>query len=207
MTTAPSDWPPAPPSGYETHTPFDIFPWPARLLLYAWVPLSIGLTTLLLALIYGYQDAFTLFTTFIPPQPAALVIYGFWVLALIVPMVVIHESIHAIVAWALGFDIGLGIEVTSWLDWRWFIIPYGEFQTRVETALIAIAPVGCMAFLGAAGIALGSQAFAIASALIVLFNTAGSIGDVATVLLMWALPSGALVRHSSDGDARYDIPE
>lgn len=202
-----SDWPPAPPDGFRCRDSPAAFPLAARLLVALWVPLSVLAVLALISAVHGAADALELFATFVPHNPAAFVLYAGWILSLVILLVVIHESLHILAAVALGYDVALQAHVNTRLDWTVSVVTFGDFQTRLETAVIALAPLVLFTPFGIAALALGGEGLVIAAGVLLAVNAAGAVVDVRTALLMLSLPPGTLVRHDDAGREQYYAPE
>ncbi len=202
-----SDWPPAPPDGFRYRDSPSAPPLTARLLIALWVPLSVLAVSALIFAVHGAADALELFITFVPHNPAAFALYTGWILSLVILLVVIHESLHILAAALLGYDVALQVHINTRLDWMVSVVTFGDFQTRLETAVIALAPLALFTPFGIVALAVGGEGLVIAAGVLLAVNAAGAVLDVRTVLLMLSLPSGTLVRHDDTGREQYYAPE
>jgi hypothetical protein len=206
-SSGPQDWPTAPPDGFRCRDSPSTLPLAARLLVALWAPLSILGVLVLVSAVHGAADALELFITFVPHNPAAFVLYAGWILSLVILLVVIHESLHMLAAVLFGYDVALQAHVNTRLDWTVSVITFGDFQTRLETAVIALAPLVLFTPFGIVALALGGEGLVIAAGVLLAVNAAGAVVDVRTALLMLSLPSGTLVRHDNTGREQYYAPE
>jgi hypothetical protein len=206
-TSGPPDWSPAPPDGYQCRDSPSTLPLAARLFVGLWVPFSLLAVLALIFAVHGVADGLELFATFVPQNPVAITLYAGWVLSLVILLVVIHESLHILAAAALGYDTALQAHVNTRLDWTVSVVTFGDFQTRLETAVIALAPLVLFTPFGIVALAFGGEGLAVAAGVLLAVNAAGAVLDVRTALLMLSLPRGTLVRHDSAGREQYYAPE
>ena len=162
---------------------------------------------MLIFAVRGFADGLGLFITFVPHNPAAFALYTGWILSLVIFLVVIHESLHILAATLLGYDVALQVHVNTRLDWTVSVVTFGDFQTRLETAVIALAPLVLFTPFGIVALAFGGEGLVIAASVLLAANAAGAVLDVRTALLMLSLPSGTLVRHDDTGRQQYYAPE
>lgn len=205
--SGPLDWPPAPPDGYKCRDPPSGLPLYVRLLVALWVPCSLLAVLALVFAVHGFANSIALFATFVPRNFAAIALYAGWILSLVVLLVVIHELLHVLAASLLGYDVAMQAHATTRLDWEVSVVTFGKYQTRLETAVIALAPLVIVTPFGIAALALGGDGFVIAAAVLLAVNSAGAVADVRTVLLMLSLPAGELVRHDGRGRRQYYTQE
>ena len=205
-SSGPQDWPPAPPDGYRFCSPS--LPLFARILVGLWVPLSFFALVALIIVIHGPVGSLRLLGLLISQGLANYPLYVVSVLSLVALMIVVHELLHLLPTLLLGYTVNVEARrVDSWLDWRFILIPFGEFQSRFDTLVIAVAPLVLVTPVGIAALASGSAVLAGAASLLLTVNTLGAVADIETVLLMLALPPGALVRHDSAGREQNYVPE
>lgn len=202
-----SDWPPDPPDGYRYRDSPSALPLSVRLLVGLWVPFALLAVLALVFAIHGVADVLELFATFVPHNFAAIALYAGWILSLVVLLVVIHELLHILAGTLLGYDVVVQAHATTWLDWEVSVITFGRCQTRLETAVIALAPLALFTPFGIAALAFGGEGLVVAAAVLLAVNTAGAVVDVRTLLLMLSLSAGTLVRHDKEGRQQYYAPE
>ena len=205
--SGPLDWPPAPPDGYRCRDPPSGLPLYARLLIALWVPFSLLAVLALIAVAHGPADSLQLLATFVPHNFAAIALYAGWILSLVILLVVIHELLHVLAATLLGYDVAMQVHASTRLDWEVSVITFGRCQTRLETAVIALAPLVIVTPFGIAALAFGGDGLVVAAAVLLAVNTAGAVIDVRTVLLMLSLPAGELLRHDGRGRRQYYTQE
>lgn len=198
-----SDWPPSPPEGYRLHDPDPGAYWFYDAVRIVWVPLAVVVTIAVVSLTRGFGALVATLIDFVPEEPAAIALYAVWIIGLIGLLVVIHEMLHVLAAYVLGYDVAIQVQVNTHFDWAVSTVTYGDFQSRFETALIALAPLVVFTPFAVAVLALGDDALSIAGAVLLLANTAGAAVDVRTALLMLSLPSGELLRHDGNGRRQY----
>ena len=201
--SGPLDWSPAPPDGYRRREPPSSLPLYARVILALWIPLSILAILAFIVAVDGLANTLELLTTFVPQTPSAYALYAGWIISLVLLQVIVHELLHVLPAVLLGYDVAVQAHATTRLDWEVSVITFGRCQTRLETAVIALAPLLLFTPFGIAALILGGEGFTIAAGVVLLVNTTGAVLDVRTVLLMLSLPRGELVRFDSDGHQQY----
>ena len=196
-----SDWPPAPPDGYRYRDPPSSLPRYAHVIVALWFPCSILAIVSLVTVIEGFSETLNLYFSSFPQTLLAFALYAGWVVSLAILQLVIHELLHVLAAVALDLQANVHYEVRTPVDWTVSVITFGDYQTRLQTALITLAPLLLFTPVGIAILVLGGNGVTLIVTLLLLFNTAGAVFDVRTALLMLSLPSGDLVRL--DGAGRY----
>jgi hypothetical protein len=175
---------PDPPAGFRSYTPAPDarFGFVARGLAGGWLLAVIGLG----ALVWLNQDHYS--------------IGAVAVVALLTT--VAHELVHAVVGWVLGLELTAGFDIAG-LDTGPYILPYGDFQTRRESALLAAAPTLVLTPVFLLLIVIGGAAVALAALAGLLVNTLGAVADLRLVVTTLGLPSGALAYPTAEGEMRY----
>ena len=199
-SSGPQDWPPAPPDGYHFHSPSPS-PLSVRCLVALWVPVSVLAVFALIIVTRGLDSSGIAF-----PQPAGFPLYVVSVLSLALLMLVVHELLHVLAASLLGYEVSAEVGFESALNWTVAVIPYGAFQSRTDTAVIALAPLLVVTPLGIVALVFGDGAVAAAAAFLLALNSVGAVGDVGIPFDMFFLPSGALLRHDSAGREQHYVP-
>ncbi|WP_435078980.1 DUF3267 domain-containing protein [Halococcus sp. AFM35] len=177
---------PDPPAGFHPYTPAPDTPFGfvARGLAGGWLLAVIGLG----ALVWLNQDHYS--------------IGAVAVVALVTT--VVHELVHAAVGWLLGLELTAGFDIAG-LETGPYILTYGEFQTRRESALLAAAPTLVLAPVFVLLMVVGSTATALAALAALFVNTLGAVGDLRVVVTTLQLPPDALEYHTSSGEVRYYV--
>ena len=178
---------PDPPAGFHPHTPAPDAPFGfvARGLAGGWLLAVIGLG----ALVWLNQDHYS--------------IGAVAVVALVTT--VAHELVHAVVGRLLGLELTAGFDIAG-LDTGPYILPYGGFQTRVESALLAAAPTLVLAPVLLLLIGVGGTASVLAALAALFVNTLGAVADLRLVVTALGLPSGALAYPAADGEFHFYAP-
>jgi hypothetical protein len=176
------DTAPAPPTGYRPYTldPDRSLGMVARVLAAGWL-LAVGV---LGGLVWVNHDRYTVFGV------------------VVVVTIVVHEAVHAVVGWMLGLELTAGFDIAG-LETGPYILPYGDFQTRRESVLLAAAPTLVLTPLLLLVIGVGGTASALAALFV---NTLGAVADLRVVVTALQIPSGALEYHTADGEIRYYTP-
>jgi len=175
---------PAPPVGYRIFTPPSnpsLGPL-ARLLVTGWV-----LTVLVLGgALWRYHGPY------LPIFAAALVV------------VVVHELIHAAAGWAIGMRITAGVDFDG-LETGPYILPYGDFQTRRESVLLAAAPSLVLTPVLLLIAVVGGTATMFAALAALFANMLGAVSDFQTVVTTLQTPTGTLTYPARDGEVWYFV--
>lgn len=204
MTAAsgPQDWPPAPPGGYRYYDGPSSLSLAGRLLVVLCVFLSLLAVFVLTIATHGFRLLGMAF-----PEPAEFPVYVVSVLSLGLLMLVVHELLHVLTAKLLGYEVDVDFGFETVLDWTFTVIPHGEFQSRTDTAVIALAPLLAFTPVGIAVLVFGGKAVAAAAAFLLTLNAVGAFLDIRTAVLMLSLPRGTLVRHDREGREQSYAPE
>ena len=117
----------------------------------------------------------------------------------------VHEAIHAVVCRALGLRVTGGV-VLDGLETGPYILPYGGFQTRRESALLAAAPTLVLTPVLVLLVVAGGTTVALAALAVLFFNTLGAVFDLRAVVTVLRLPTDALAYPTVDGEIRYYAP-
>jgi hypothetical protein len=178
---------PDPPAGFHPYTPAPDarFGFVARGLAGGWLLAVIGLG----ALVWLNQDHYS--------------IGAVAVVALLTT--VAHELVHAVVGWLLGLELTAGFDIAG-LDTGPYILPYGDFQTRRESALLAAAPTLVLTPVLLLLIGVGGTTSALAALVALFVNTLGAVADLRLVVTALGLPSGALAYPAADGEFHFYAP-
>ena len=124
---------------------------------------------------------------------------------LILTEVVVHEGIHVLVGrWA-------GCRTLFRIEWNGInsapaVLPYGAFQTRRETMLFYLAPLGTLSAISLPLLIFGIGVSATAGLIILVTTLVSSIGDLHDVWFVFQLPEGTLEHHDSTGAIQYYVP-
>jgi hypothetical protein len=177
---------PDPPAGFHPYTPAPdaSFGFVARGLAGGWLLAVVVLG----GLVWLHQDH-----------------YSVSVVVVVLVMTVIHELVHAAVGWLLGLELTAGFDIAG-LETGPYILTYGEFQTRRESALLAAAPTLVLTPVLLLLAVVGGTAMALAALAALFVNTLGAVADLRVVLTALRLPAGTLEYHTSGGEIRYYTP-
>ena len=180
-----SDCLPDPPTGYHLHIPEPptSFGIAARALAGGWL-LAIAVFG---ALVWFNQDHYTL-----------------GVLGVVFVTTVAHEIVHAVVGWLLGLELTAGFDIDGLASGP-YILPYGEFQTRRESALLAAAPTLVLSPVLVLLVVVGGTATTLAALAALFVNTLGAVADLRVVVTALQLPPDALEYHTAEGEVRYYV--
>lgn len=204
-----SEWPPAPPEGYQLHDPEYDQPWYITGFQYAWI---VGVFVVVLALVtvvHGSGTIGRIVREVLQPDGASeWVVYIVWVIGTFAVLLVGHEALHALAGRWFGLRTQFQFEYHHPLSWSPEIMTYGEFQSRGESLAITLAPLIVLTAASIVVLVAGQQLWLIASAAVIaLGNSVGAVGDLASVWLLWNLPDGELVYHDSEGRRQYYVRE
>lgn len=131
--------------------------------------------------------------------------YGVGVVGVVLVTVVVHELIHAAAGRFLGLQVAAGFDVGG-LESGPYILPYGEFQTRRESALLAAAPTLVFTPVFVLLAVVGGTAVALAALAALFINTIGAVFDLRALLTALRLPAGALAYPAADGELHFYAP-
>jgi hypothetical protein len=121
-------------------------------------------------------------------------------LLLYIPMLPLHEALHALVILALGGRPRFGAR----LPFALYCTAPGQLFTRVGYTVVALFPLVALSLAGALLIWLAPHAgaylfFALAG------NVSGAVGDLAAVRVLHTLPAGALILDRATGFTAYVV--
>ena len=186
-------WPPSPPAGYAMSQEVpEASPFRVRAGLLCGVFGAIGVV-LALAWIRRHHLVFE----------SPVVSLG--VVPLILAEVVVHEGIHALVGWWAGCRTLFRIEWNG-INSAPAVLPYGAFQTRQETMLFYLAPLGILSVISLPLLVFGTGVSATAALVVLVTTIVSSVGDLHDVWFVFQLPEGALEHHDPTGDIQYYVP-
>jgi hypothetical protein len=181
------DTAPAPPTGYRPYM-LDPDPSPgmvARVLAAGWVLAVVVLG----GLVWLSHEQYT-----------ALGVVG-----VVLVTTVVHEAVHAVVGWMLGLELTAGVEFDGLASGP-YVLPYGSFQTRRETALLAAAPTLVLSPVLLLLVVVGGTATVLAALAALFLNTVGAVFDLRAVMTTLRLPAGALTYPAADGELHFYAP-
>lgn len=121
---------------------------------------------------------------------------GLVLLAAVVVVTAVHELVHGVAYRLLGYDVTYG---TALHLGAFYVAAFDQFQTRRDSLLVALAPLVTLTLAVVPLLAAPAPRVAAAAYVAVVFNAAGSAGDL---YLAWRLlqdPPGTLYY---DADAR-----
>jgi energy-converting hydrogenase Eha subunit E len=200
-----SEWPPAPPDGYQKHNPEYVQPWFVTAFLYVWI---VGVFVGTLALVIGVHGPDTVVRivreVLQPDTTREWAAYIVWFIGTFAVLLVGHEALHALAGRWFGLRTQFQFEYRNPLSWQPEILTYGEFQSRGESLAITLAPLVILTPVSIAALAVGQNLWVIAAAAVIaLGNAASAVGDIASAWVLWNLPDGELLYHDSDGQRQY----
>lgn len=207
---AKTEWPPASPEGYRLHSPDPKHEQSRSVssVLDVWVvAVIIAVPTFTIA-IHGFDTTATIIReVFQPDGSEEWILFLGWVVLTFGGFMLIHESLHAFVGRLFGLHTTFAFEYDNPLDWSPEIVTHGEFQSRGQSLVIALAPLVLLTLLGVVVLVVGQNLWVIATgAVVVLGNTAAAIGDLGSAWILWRLPNGELIYHDSEGRRQYYTP-
>lgn len=203
-----SEWSPAPPEGYRLHDPAYDQPWYVTAVLYLWlVGVFVGVPMLVIT-VRGPDTAGSIVREVLQPDGAdEWMVYIGWIVGTVAVLAVSHEALHALAGRWFGLRTQFQFEYRHPLSWSPEILTYGEFQTRGESLAISLVPLVVLTPASIAVLVVSQHLWVVASAaLLVLGNSAGAIGDLASSGLFWRLPKGELIYHDGEGRRQYYTP-
>jgi hypothetical protein len=127
------------------------------------------------------------------------------VLPLIVIEVIAHEGLHALVGrWA-------GCQTLFRIEWDGInsapaVLSYGAFQTRKETILFYLVPLGVTTLVGLPVLLFASGVLPAAALAVLSVAFLGSIGDLQDVWFVFQLPDATLEYHTRAGEVQHYTP-
>ena len=120
-----------------------------------------------------------------------LVIYIGWVLGIIAIVIVVHESVHALIGRWVGLQTKFTFEYSNPLNWSAQALTYSGFQSSRESLVISLAPLVVLTPVSIVVLMVSQHFWVIAvAALVTLVNAAGSVGDLVSACLLLHLPDG-----------------
>jgi hypothetical protein len=111
--------------------------------------------------------------------------------------IVVHELIHGLVYRFLGYRVNYGLALNVGAA---YAAAFGQFQTRRDNLLVALAPIVVITAALTPLLAVGSLPVAVAAFLVLVVNTSGAIGDLFIAWRLLRMPEGTLM---FDVDARH----
>ena len=186
-------WPPSPPAGYEMSQEVpETSPFRVR----AGILFGVfGAIIVVLAIAWVRRQHLTV--------ESPVVSLG--VVPLILIEVLVHEGIHALVGWWAGCRTLFRIEWNG-INSAPAVLPYGAFQTRRETMLFYLAPLGTLSAISLPLLVFGTGVGPTAALVVLVTSLVSSIGDLHDVWFVFQLPEGALEHHNPMGDIQYYVP-
>jgi hypothetical protein len=202
------EWPPAPPDGYQKHDPEYGQSWLVTVILFCWL---IGVLVAIPALVVSVHDpdtAVRIVREVLQPDTAdEWTAYIVWLIGTFAVLLVGHEALHALAGRWFGLRTAFQFEYHHPLSWSPEIVTYGRFQSRGELFAIALAPLVLLTPVSIVALVWSQHLWIIASATVLaLGNSAGAVGDLASVWTFWDLPDGELIYHDSEGRRQYYTP-
>ena len=186
-------WPPSPPAGYEvSHAVPETSPFRVRGGILCGVFGTI-VVTLVIAWVRRHH--------LIVESP----VVSLGLAPLILAEVVVHEGIHVLVGRLAGCRTLFRIEWDG-INSTPAVLPYGAFQTRRETILFYLAPLGTLSVISLPLLVFGTGVSATAALVVLVTTLVSSIGDLHDVWFVFQLPEGALEHHDSTGEIQYYVP-
>ncbi|HET7322973.1 MAG TPA: DUF3267 domain-containing protein [Halococcus sp.] len=177
-----SEWPPAPPEGYQKHDPEYEQPWYVTAFLYLWI---IGVFVGVLALVVGVHGPETVARivreVLQPDTTREWMAYIVWFIGTFAVLLVGHEALHALAGRWFGLRTRFRFQYTNPLNWSPEILTYGEFQSRGESLAIALAPLVILTTVSIVAVVVSHNLWLIAAAAVIaLGNAASAVGDLAS---------------------------
>ncbi|MFD1514419.1 DUF3267 domain-containing protein [Halomarina rubra] len=181
MTSTPTS-----PRGYQRYRKYPIGPIPISLL-------SIGLALVpfvMLPVVSVWEAA---------AEASPLLTLG--TLLLIVPLVIVHELIHAVVERALGYE-----PTIRWRLWNPYVVANQQAVTRWDNIAILLAPLVVINVVMVALLSSTTSPILIAAYVFVLLcNTTIAAGDVAGAVWLLIQPTGTIVYVDDTGYERLQL--
>ncbi|UOO97204.1 DUF3267 domain-containing protein (plasmid) [Halococcus dombrowskii] len=203
-----SEWPPAPPEGYRKHDPEYEQSWFVTAILFCWlIGVFVGVLTFVSA-VHGPDTVVRIVRVILQPDTASeWASYIGWVVGTFAVLLVGHEVLHAFAGRWFGLRTAFQFEYHHPLSWSPEIVTYGGFQSRSQLLAIALAPLIILTPVSIVALVWSQHLWIIASAAVLaLGNSAGAVGDLASVWTFWDLPDGELIYHDSEGRRQYYTP-
>ena len=206
----PPDAPPDPPPGYREPTRLGYSPWrvfvAGHLLLLAavvvfggalWAVRGPGALGILLDVVVAPRGGSFGFDL---DRLAGLVLVG------LVVTVLVHEALHGIAYRALGYEVSYGVSARAG---AFYAAAFHQSRTAEEDVRVALSPVVVITLAATPLLFVPIPAVAITALVSLVFNTAGSVGDLLFVGRVLSMPEGTLL-YDSDPRHAYafePIPE
>lgn len=179
--------PPEPPEGYREPVTFE----------YPGLLLTVGSLVLLVAAVFGFgrlMSALRSETTLeFAVGPAGIAV----VAVLSVGTIVVHELVHGLVYRLLGYRVQYGLALNMGAA---YAAAFGQFQTRRDNIVVALAPLAVFTAVLTPLLAAGSLSVALAAFLVLVVNTSGAIGDLYITWRLLRMPEETVMY---DIDARH----
>lgn len=127
------------------------------------------------------------------------------VFPLILIEVIAHEGLHALVGrWA-------GCQTLFRIEWDGVnsapaVLSYGAFQTRKETMLFYLVPLGVTTLVGLPVLLFASGVLPAAALVVLSMAFLGSIGDLQDVWFVFQSPDATLEYHTRAGEVQHYTP-
>lgn len=173
--------PPSPPPGYR---PGYLFRYPLKVLQWGSLGLLIGAALLFGMLGWQLQGR--------PSAPRLFLSWGELALVLValVGVILLHELVHALSGWLLGYQVTFGFS-------QEMVAPYvgmfGQFVQRGHNILIALAPLLLLDALLLPLLAQPSRPLVILAFVALIANTSGAVGDLYAAWRLGRMPRGTLL--------------
>jgi len=177
-------------------------------MLYLWlVGVFVGVPMLVIT-VQGSDNAGTIVREVLQPDRGdEWLVYGGWLVGTLAVLAVSHEALHALASRWFGLRTQFQFEYRHPLSWSPETLTYGGFQTCGESLTISLAPLVVLTPASIAVLGVSHHLWVVASAaLLVLGNSAGAVGDLASAAVLWQLPNGELMYHDSTGRRQYYTP-
>lgn len=170
---------PEPLPGYQTAVPFTYPKLPlqiaATLMFFVSFPLFVGLAWLLQGRLPSKLLAMHL------PEILLMV-------ATILVTVVVHEWVHGLAYWLLGYKVTFGANL---LLFAAYAAAFGQWQKRNHNLIVALAPLVVLTPLLVGVLAVGGETAVFIALIALLFNTSGAVGDLYLTARLLRLPPTA----------------
>lgn len=115
------------------------------------------------------------------------------VLALPVTFVV-HEAVHGLALWLLGYRVTYGI---WWSKLLGYAAALRQRTSRRDTAIVAGAPLALVTPIGVGALAVADGAVFVFALVALVVNTAGAITDLYALYRLAGLPGGSILYSES----------
>jgi len=184
--------PPPTPDGYRDPYRFE---YPKALLAVAGMVLTVVFTVVYGVLLFQFQGQNVLpvvFETGAEGDVTVLLEFSQVAIPLLfafLTVAVFHELLHGVVFQRYGYDVSYGVH------WRFgavYAAVFHQFHTREHTLRVGIAPLACITAIFLPLLAVPNPLVATVAFFVLVFNTAGSVGDVYALVRFYRLPEGTL---------------